>query len=74
MGRAKAKAEEPLLDDWAEYRSVQLTSEESAELRRKSEALADEARQNRVYEQFLALVGTVHLDMDDLRRAREDDD
>jgi hypothetical protein len=71
MARKKAKADE---DPWAYYRSIQLTPKEKAELRVELERRVEEARRNGVYEKLLSFAGKVHLDMDDLRRLREDDD
>lgn len=74
MGRKKANVEEAPEDVWAHYRSIQLTPEQKAEARARMELEAEEAARNGVYEGLLALAGKVHLDMDDLRSLREDDD
>jgi hypothetical protein len=71
MGRKKTKPEEEPFDHWAYWQSIQLTPEQKAELRARSEKLADEARRNGVYEKVLSLVGKVHLDMDDIREVRK---
>lgn len=74
MARKKAKAADEREDPWAYYRSIQLTPEQKAAARKQMEEDAAEAARNGVYEQFLALRGKVHFDLDYLRRLREDDD
>lgn len=66
----KIKAEE----EWEEFvRSIQLTPEQKAAMRKRLEAQSEEAARNRVWEQFLALEGKVKFDID-INELREDDD
>ena len=66
----KTKAEE----EWEEFvRSIQLTPEQKAAMRKRLEAQSEEAARNRVWEQFLALEGKVKFDID-INELREDDD
>jgi hypothetical protein len=71
MARKKTKPEEEPFDLFAYWQSIQLTPEQKAGLRARAEKLAEEARQNGVYEKVLSLVGKVHLDMDDIREVRK---
>lgn len=74
MTRKKAKPAETPFDPWKAWLELQLTPEQKAEARARTEAQSEEAARNRVWEQFLELEGKVHLDMDDVREAREDRD
>jgi hypothetical protein len=74
MARKKEKAADPPFDPWAEYQRLQLTPEQKAEARAETEKLGEQAARDGVYELFLELEGKVHLDMDDLRRARGKDE
>lgn len=74
MAKQKVKALDDPEDPWAYYRSIQLTPEQKAAARKQMEEDAERARREGVYEGILSLIGKVHLDMDDLRRLREDDD
>jgi hypothetical protein len=68
-----AHTKEPVaapFDPWAEYQRLQLTPEQKAAARKQLEEQSDEAAGSRLWELFLELEGKVHLDMDDLRRAR----
>jgi len=69
MGRKKEPVAAPF-DPWAEYERMQLTPEQKRAAREESEKLAKQAARDGVWELFLELEGKVHLDMDDLRRAR----
>jgi hypothetical protein len=69
MARTKEPVAAPF-DPWAEYQRLQLTPEQKAAARKYLEAQGEEAARNGIWELFLELEGKVHLDMDDLRRAR----
>ena len=74
MVRKKGKAEEDVDALWEEYRRIQLTPEQKAELRARAEQAAEKARRDGVYERVLGLIGNLHLDEEDLREVRRDDD
>jgi hypothetical protein len=74
MARKKEKAADPPFDPWAEYQRLQLTPEQKAAARKELEEQSDEATRDAIWELFLEIEGKVHLDMDDLRRARGKDD
>jgi ABC-type amino acid transport substrate-binding protein len=74
MAKRKVKADDPE-HDWtpsAEYLAMQLTPEESAELRAEMQKDIDRAARDGVYDKLLALRGKVHLDLEALRRDRDD--
>jgi predicted Holliday junction resolvase-like endonuclease len=56
---------------WEEYQSIQLTPEQKTAAREELWKQIEEARRKGVYEGLMALVGKVHLDMDDIREARK---
>jgi hypothetical protein len=72
MARKKVKPEEEA-DPFASWRAIQLTPEQKAAARAELAKLGEEARRNGVYERIRELRGKVHLDMDDLRKARNKD-
>lgn len=69
MARKKEPVAAPF-DPWAEYQRMQLTPEEKAVARKQLEEQSDEATRDAIWKLFLEIEGKVHLDMDDLRRAR----
>ncbi|HWW59899.1 MAG TPA: hypothetical protein VN181_00900 [Thermoanaerobaculia bacterium] len=71
MGRVKKKSRQEEL--WEHYRAIQLTPEQKAAGRAELRRRAEEAAATGVYEELLALVGKVHLDLD-LDELREDRD
>lgn len=71
MTRKKAKPAETPFDPWKAWLELQLTPEQKAEARARTEA---QVVPDDVWEEFAALEGKVHLDLDFYRRLREDDD
>ncbi|HYR28086.1 MAG TPA: hypothetical protein VEU30_06440 [Thermoanaerobaculia bacterium] len=71
MAKRKPKAEERFDDDWAYYKSIQLTPEQKAAARKELEAQSEQAARNRIWERFLELEGKVHFDID-VDELRED--
>ena len=73
MARKKLKPQEAPDDDWAFYKSIQLTPEQKAAARKELEAQSEEAARNRIWERFLELEGKVHfdIDVDELREDRD---
>lgn len=73
VARAKKKEKSGAEELWEEYQRIQLTPEQKAEARCRLEAQSNDAARNGVWEQFLALEGKVHLDLD-IDELREDRD
>jgi ribosomal protein S20 len=75
MPKRKVKAEVEPEYNWtpsAEYLAMQLTPEEVAEARAEMQKVIDRAARDGVYEKLLALRGKVHLDLEALRKDRDD--
>jgi hypothetical protein len=68
------KIEKSRVDElWEEYRRIQLTPDQKSAARKELEEQSKEAARNGVWERFLELEGTVHLEYD-LEELREDRD
>jgi len=71
---SKVKKEQiPEDDPFAEWRKIQLTPEQKAQLRAEAEESRRKAAATGVYERLMALRGKVHwdLDLDELREDRD---
>ncbi|HYH10494.1 MAG TPA: hypothetical protein VEK11_25845 [Thermoanaerobaculia bacterium] len=75
MARKKPKVEnEPRTDLFEIWRSMQLTEEEKAELRAKSERNGEEAARNGLWEMFLEVEGQNPGAWEFHRKMREEED
>lgn len=70
---SSVKKEQVEEDPFAEWRKIQLTPEQKAQLRAELQKRVDAAAATGVYERLMELRGKVHLDLD-LEELRKDRD